>query len=120
MDDDWENAEEIEIIEKDFLELKMLANLELRSDYLVFSCNYKGHVWAYTRPTRTPYDERNHVQGKSWLLNKIAEIFLEFESIGDAPIGGRFFVNRKGAFYKETRTAEKMPFVRFVWKRKYP
>jgi len=60
----------------------------------VFSTNQAGKIWVWKRWGNTPVRERIFVQGKSRIVDAIAD-----EYRARRPDGGRFFIDDRGAFY---------------------
>lgn len=67
-----------------------------RSDRLIsFIVNPDGHVWAYLRRGYTG-PLAPDVRGRCRKLDEIADEFLQVRNRG-----GRFFIDKKGVFYKD-------------------
>ncbi len=60
----------------------------------VFSCNGRAEVWPCTTWGHHSYDERDSLEGQYPLLDEIVRRYLDIR-----PAGGRFFVDRDGAYH---------------------
>ncbi len=79
----------------EFDELRQLQ-IKRRWDWpAVFSCNRHGEIWPWVTYGRTPEEVREDVRGLSKIVDRVAKRFR-----GTRWLGGRFFINEEGAFYK--------------------
>jgi hypothetical protein len=91
-------------------ELRELMRLQrsLRWDWpAVFSVNSEREIWPFKRYGLTGGREREELRNVSKILDAVADKYLSIKSGG-----GRFFVDEKGAFYKD-RQARQIKFVCF-------
>ncbi|HEV2490998.1 MAG TPA: hypothetical protein VGT03_14420 [Candidatus Acidoferrales bacterium] len=99
--------EPMSLSQDEFEELKKLQ-VKYRWDWpAVFSSSCNDEIWPFVRYGHTPSEQRLNVRGISPVIDGIADIYLKRKHIG-----GRFFVNEKGAFYKNHKRVE-FQFVRF-------
>jgi hypothetical protein len=91
-------------------ELRELRRLQrsLRWDWpAVFSTNSKREIWPFKRYGLTGGRDTEELRNVSKILDAVADRYLTIRSEG-----GRFFVDEKGAFYKD-RQARQIKFVCF-------
>jgi hypothetical protein len=69
-----------------------------------FSTNFHGEIWPFSRWGLTPGKDRELITGVCPLIDEVA---IEFLQVRDG--GGRFFVDRDGAYYKSD-----VDYVRFI------
>jgi hypothetical protein len=75
-------------------ELFALAHVKAFSEHACFSCNADGEVWISGKARGwSKEEERDHVRGRSPLLDRIVEGLLR-----ERPKGGRFYVTRHGVY----------------------
>jgi hypothetical protein len=96
------------------VELEDMKNLpeRFRFDWpAVFSINQTKKIWLWKRWGNTPLRERVYVQGKSRIIDAIANEYLL-----QRPDGGRIFVDDRGAFYTPEingMKSEELPILTF-------
>jgi hypothetical protein len=94
----------------DFEELRELQRKHRWDWPATFSSNRKGEIWSYVTRGWTTYENRDELQGVSWVLDRIA---IKLQYLRSER--GRFFVSDVGAFYKD-EDANIVQFVEFEWK----
>jgi len=99
-------VETIWVKKREFRELKQLIVRERWDWPAVFSCNAQGDIWPFVVRGYTQPPDRIGVRGASGLLDQVADSFVH-----SRPIGGRFFIDRRGACCKDDGEEQ---FLRFV------
>jgi hypothetical protein len=95
------------IITTEDLSLFRAARQKERPDWwAVFTAEPGGEVYPFVTRGRTRTSQRLYLRDDFPKLAEIADIYLE-----QRPSGGRFFINRSGAFFHE---AENGPYDQFV------
>jgi hypothetical protein len=92
-------------------EIDNLKRLQVkyRWDRLIpFSVNWQRKTWVFESWGLTPEENRRVVGGFSGTLDTITDEYLRIRENG-----GRFFLDRGGAYYKD-RDGGRIPFVTFV------
>ena len=89
-------------------ELRQLQARRRWDRLIPFSVNCQRKTWAFATWGLTPEEMRREVGGLSDKLDVIAEEYLRVRESG-----GRFFLNREGAFYKDS-DKNPIPFVTFA------
>ena len=88
--------ERIAITRDEFDEFRRLQ-IRYRWDWpAVFSTNYYSEIWPWVTYGYTPGANREPVRGLSPIVDAVADEYLRVR-----PEGGRFFINERGAFYKD-------------------
>jgi hypothetical protein len=98
---------QLRITRQEIGELRRLQAKRRWDRLIPFSVNCHKRTWAFETWGLTPEEIRREVGGLSEKLDVIAEEYLRVRESG-----GRFFVNRKGAFYKDAER-NPIPFVTF-------
>lgn len=71
-----------------------------------FSVEPNGEIYPFITRSLTPLECRVYLRNKSAKLAEIADIYLQVR-----PSGGRFFIDRRGAYFHEI---ERGPFKQFI------
>ncbi len=95
----------ITVTKEEIEEFQLFTGDENWTGAYAFSTNSKGAIWPKAVFGLTPEDQRQHCQGRSKLLDRVA---LEYLKVRDT--GGRFFLQRDGAWYQ----AQDCSFVHFL------
>ena len=74
-----------------------------------FSCNNKGQVFLTVKDGFHNENERFYIEGQSKFLDLIVR-----ECLKKRRRGGRFFVNRRGVYFKESTDSYRFWFLKFV------
>jgi len=89
------------------LDAIMLLRTKYRRDGLAaFSTNWRGKTWHFKTWGLTPEEKRHSVRG-SQVVSRLARVCRN-----ERKTGGRFFVGRDGAYYKN-HDGQIVQFVRF-------
>lgn len=98
----------IELTRSELDEIKHLQ-ARYRSDWpAVFSANHHREIWLFRRRGLTPGEEREEVRGLLKWVDYVADTYLAIREVG-----GRFFIDERGAFYKNGWSQE-IQFVTFL------
>jgi hypothetical protein len=89
--------------------MKELQRKNHRKWPAAFNTNSECQIWPFVRYGKTPYNEREHIQGKLAIIDRIAETYLS-----ERPEGGRFFISDDGVFYSE-ECSEPNQFIEFIF-----
>jgi hypothetical protein len=87
-------------------ELEAIKSLpeRFRPDWpAVFNTNQANEIWLWKRWGNTPRAERTYVEGKSRIIDIVADEYL-----AQRPDGGRFFIDDRGAFYSPEMNGMKL------------
>lgn len=90
-------------------EYEQFKELQLEKHWkfpIVFSTNSRGQIWPFITNGKTPEEKRDYVQGRSDLLDRVASIYTATRDPG-----GRFFINRSGAFYRTAGLSEPVKLI---------
>ena len=102
----------LKITRSEFTEFRNLQHKRRWDWPATFSANRKDEIWPYRTSGLTPLELRKNLRGVSPLLDRIATKYRMAR-----PKLGRFFINDRGAFYKDDAKIE-YQFVEFVWEDK--
>ena len=83
-------------ISKDWLKALLLQKNRRHDQLGTFSTNSRGDVWDFETYGRTPLTRRRNLKGTSPFLDELVREYLRVR-----PIGGRFFFDAVGAYYKD-------------------
>jgi len=85
------------IMSRDEFEEFRRLQIKLRWDWpAVFSANSSGEIWPFVCYGHTAGEHREGIRGFSRIVDNVADEYLIIRNDG-----GRFFINNKGAFYKD-------------------
>ena len=100
----------IEITRNEFQEFRELQRRHRWDWPAAFSTNRQSEIWAYITNGHTPFELREkNLRNVSPMLDIIANKYLMAR-----PEVGRFFIDERGAFYKDELSLERQ-FVIFDW-----
>ena len=85
------------LVKTDELEKLKQIQIKHRRDWpAAFSTNIRCEVWPFCCYGHTSYENREFVHGSSKTIDDVAHEYLKIRRIG-----GRFFLDELGAFYKD-------------------
>ncbi len=88
--------ETLQITRYEFEEFRRLQEKHRWDWPAVFSANAQGEIWPFVSFGHTPGQSRDDVRGLSLVVDRVAEEYLKTRDLG-----GRFFINAEGAFFKD-------------------
>ncbi|HTJ31069.1 MAG TPA: hypothetical protein VL346_11245 [Acidobacteriaceae bacterium] len=81
------------------IEFELMCRLKIkhRADWpACFSSNPEGKIWIFVTHGKTPEEKKIYVQERSQILARVADALSKTKDSR-----GRFFINDKGAFWKD-------------------